>query len=367
MLFSIVGKIKKIILFSFIVILTGCSLLNFGFKLNIKPLNIPPHVGYILSKSSGYITVIDTKGDSVIGKEQVARRDNMVLAEIGDFLIHRSLIYVTLSDRNVKDKSNSSSSDVIRILNLGSGEIEESKVGFSPDKIYPIGDNLAFVSSDVFYYSNDSGYNYIYDLDNKKVIDTLAFPWFTLVSCAVTNGDTVIMLIEPPDGIQYFLLYSIRQKCVISPHIDFINTNEEGSNNMIVQGDQLYACGTKHIMVFSLSNLVLEKSIDLPGNNERLPQSAVAVHNKLYITYYDANGYNRIDVVDMNGNNQIKQIDIPEGGAEYIDYSRDLDRMFVASYLGGHVYKIDPNSDSITDVINTGEEGEFSVIHVEDR
>jgi hypothetical protein len=60
------NKGKFILPLILLLIFTGCSLFNFGLKLNTTPLDIPPNAGFIMSPSSGYITVIDTKGDSVV-------------------------------------------------------------------------------------------------------------------------------------------------------------------------------------------------------------------------------------------------------------------------------------------------------------
>ncbi len=365
MLFNIVGKIrmKYIIPLIILIIFTGCSLLDFGSKLNTKALRIPPHAAFLMSASSGYITVVDTKGDSVIGREEVARRDNFKLEQIDDFLVYKGLLYVTLSDKNAKNPNDGS--DVLRILNPSTGQIEESKVGWAPDKIYTIGNNMAFVSTNLFYYSNDSCYNYIYNLDTKKVIDTIAFQKPDLVDFVVSNGDTVIMGVEQSYAPQYFVLYSKKTKSIIASHIPLINN--DGSNVAIISGNNLYACCSRKVVVFSLSDLSLKNTINLP-DGDHFPQSMVIARDKLYITYFDVNGYKKIDVIDTNTNEWIKSIDVPKGGAECLDYSESLDKIFAASYLYGKIYVIDPFTDSITDTIKTGDStSTYSVIHVEDE
>jgi hypothetical protein len=163
------NKGKFILPLILLLIFTGCSLFNFGLKLNTTPLDIPPNAGFIMSPSSGYITVIDTKGDSVVGRQEVAIRRSGKLENINDFLIHNGLLFVTLHDRQAFEKG----SDVLRILDPVSGKVEESNVGWAPNGIFPVGENLAFVSTNLIYYSDRNCYNYIYNLNTRKVIGSV--------------------------------------------------------------------------------------------------------------------------------------------------------------------------------------------------
>ncbi len=369
MLFKKAGKIKgKFILpLMLLMIFAGCSLFNFGLKLNTTPLDIPPNAGFIMSPSSGYITVIDTKEDSVVGRQEVAIRRGGKLENICDFLIHNGLIYVTLHDRQAFEKG----SDVLRILDPSSGKVEESKVGWAPNGIFHIGENLAFVSTNLIYYSNRNCYNYIYNLNTRKVVDTIAFE-DALVDFAVYYGDTIIMDVKytKADSFsEYFVLYSKKSGSIIASHIPFIDNDY--ANCAVIEGNNLYVGCTDHVAVFSLPDLTLKKEIYIPNNEEHdMILNIVFAHNKLYTTYemdFSTDGKGRIDVIDTNTNEWIKAIDLPEGGAVCINYSKSLDRIFTPSYTGGRIYKIDPNSDTIIDTINTVENGAFTVIHIKDE
>ncbi len=358
MLFSTVGKIKKIILFPLIVILTGCSLFNWGLKLDIKPLNIPPHVGYILSKSSGYITVIDTKGDSVIGKEEVARRDNTKFEDAYDFLEYKGLLYITIYDKEMSKQG----SDVLRIVDPAAGKVEESRVGWAPENIFFIGNNLALITSALIYSSNDSCYNYIYNLDTKKVVDTAAFK-DAVIDFAVANGDTVIMDVKSffSNGItESFALYSKRRKKVFAEGIPTYSIYAYRSHCALIYKDKLYVGGSSRIAVFSLSGLSEIKNIYLPviGQHGAIISNLTLAHDKLYVSYlmdFSINGKSRIDIIDVNTDKLIKSIDILTDGAECIGYSASVDRLFAPSYRKGNVYVINPSFDSIVDTIKTND------------
>jgi len=366
MLLKKAGKMKgKFILpLMLLMIFAGCSLFNFGLKLNTTHLDIPPNAGFIMSPSSGYITVIDTKGDSVVGRQEVAIRRGGKLENICDFLIHNGLLFVTLHDRQAFEKG----SDVLRILDPVSGKVEESNVGWAPNGIFPVGENLAFVSTNLICYSDHNCYNYIYNLNTRKVIDTIAFE-DALVDFAVSYGDTIIMdvkYIKADSASEYFVLYSKESGSIIATHIPLVD--DDYANCAVIEGNNLYVGCTNHIAVFSLPDLTLKKEIYIPNNEEYHDNKNILfTHNKLYTTYFATGGYRKINIIDADTEEWIKAIDFPEGGARAIDYSLSLDKLFVASDTGGRIYKIDPNSDEIIDTINTIENGAFTVIHIKDE
>ncbi len=371
MLFKEVGKYggKFIPPLVLLLIFSGCSLLDFGTKLNTTPLDIPLNAAFILSPSSGYIFVIDTEGDSLVGSEEVARRNNIKFEDAYDFLIHNGLIYIPIYN---KENSNEGS-NVLRILNPASGEIEESRVGWAPNNIFSIGNNLAFISTNLMYFQNAYCYNYVYDLNTKKVIDTIKFKR-SLVDFAISNGDTVIMDVKSFGGnnelSEYFVLYSKKTKSIIDSGIPSYNIYAY-PHCVIKDGANLYVGGTNRIAVFSLSDLSLKKNIYLEkiGKYGSILSGFAVAHHKLYVSYlmdFSSNGKTRIDIIDLNTYKCIKSIDILKNGAQAIDYSQSADKIFVPAYEGGNIYVINPLSDSIVDTIKTDKDITFTVIHEKD-
>ena|GEM_PF-2755956 len=350
MLFSKAGKMRGggFLLPLLLILLSGCCK---HFEFDTTPLNLPVYSGFVYSLSSGYITVIDLEKDIVIGKEEIAIRRGGKLENVYDIMVYNNLIYGTLNERQAFEEG----SDVLRVLNPSTGEVKEVKVGLAPNKIYRVGEDMAFVSTNLIYYSDGKVRHYIFDLKKGRVIDTLKFDG-GLVDFAVGYGDSIILSVNQDSaGIlkQFFVIYSLSDREVVWRDTTYIMPDDIAYTGMIY-GDKLYVGGTNHLCIYNLPELTLEKQVYIPGNEEHYETWDIAyAHNKVYLTHYHVDGYRKIDVIDAINEEYLRSIPVPEGGALCIAYSEGVDRLYAGSGVGGKIFVIDPVEDSIIDTIET--------------
>ena len=338
MLFNRGGKMRGggFLLPLLLILLSGCYK---HFEFDTTPLNLPEVSLLLFSPASGYIGVYDCLKDSVIGEDEIAIRRDGKLESARDFEVVNKKVYVTIDWLQAFEKT----SNIMRVLNLTTGNIEEVTCIYDPVHFCKINENHLFILTHLKSSEDGLFHNAIYNVLNEEVEEIVKTE--NEILFAVNYGDSVILCesqIVDTTAKFYLSLYSIKNKIFLGK-IDLCGIIRDIPYIGIVKGNFFYIVSSHHVYKFSVEDMSFITSAEL-SEYSSFPYNVIAVDDKLYISFMEGE---KLDVVDLVAFQLEKVISISKGDITTLTYSKRLNRIYGASIDTSRLYIINPDGEVV--------------------
>lgn len=347
--------------FLFIVLIVCCKKPD---ELNNTPIEIPSCVAYALRHISGAVTVtvIDMEKDSIVGIHRVATGRELLwdLALGPD-----SMLYLTMVDKDLDHTGK-----VIRIFDPGKGEIiKDVEVDLDPERIYTLPNGKAIIAHQLQRFIDTSFITTVFDMHSqsvKKIIKMKAM--LSDVPISPSNQIYLYYGYFPRFFPKSQLIHFDPEKDTFTGSIITLEDTLSTDQMIFVTENKLYASFVNSVTAFEFPSGRTLKMIQTGKPTcdlLSLPNGKVYVAHNTDAAWRYGN-YDSLSIIDVNTDVVIKTIKVCKGPIS-MAYSKDLNKVYVAGYLGTRISVINPDNDSViktivSDLANEDEWGYGKII-----
>jgi YVTN family beta-propeller protein len=333
-------------------------------ELNNTPIEIPPYAAYALRHISGEVTVtvIDMEKDSIVGIQRAATgREYLSDLALGP----DSMLYLTMSDKDLDHTGK-----VIRIFDPGKGKIiEDVEVDLDPERIYALPNGKALIAHQLRRFIDTAFITTVFDMHSqsvKKIIKMKSI--LSDVPIFPSNQIYLYYAYFPRFFPKSQLIHFDPEKDTFAGSIIILEDTLSTNKMTFVTENKLYASYVNSVTVFEFPSGHTLKMIQT-----RKPTCDLLSlpNGKIYVAHntgeaWQYGNYDSLSIIDVNTDEVIKTIKVCKGPIS-MAYSKDLNKVYVAGYLGTRISVINPDNDSviktiISDLANENEWGYGRII-----